>query len=96
MLTFVLLNYFLIWVAKKLFTLLDLDLLLIKHYKERFESELKNKETDTKGYRLTKLTELTRLRLLTNCNLFTKPPPTRLPYLLPYNSFFTFIITLFY
>lgn len=96
MLTFVLLNYFLIWVAKKLLTLLDLDLLFIKHYKERFESELKNKDIDTKGYRLTKLTELTRLRLLTNWNLFTKPPPIRLPSFFLYNSFFTFIITLFY
>ena len=42
--TFELPNQFLVWVAQKVLTRSDLDLLLTEYYKKRLESQLKNKE----------------------------------------------------
>ena len=58
---FVLPNEFLIWVAKKILAHNDLDLVLIDYYKKRLESQLKNKEIDTKTPVLTELNKLTGL-----------------------------------
>ena len=78
---FALPNQFLVWVAKKVLTHCDLDLVLTDYYKERLESQLKNREIDTKTPVLTELNESIGLRLPTDWTLYTKPSPLRLSYL---------------
>lgn len=53
--TFELPNQFLIWVAHKVIAQSDFNLLFVKYYKERFESQLKNKETHTTNHISTEL-----------------------------------------
>ena len=55
---FALPNQFLVWIAKKVLAYCDLDLVLTDYYKERLESQLKNKETYTNEDNLTKSTKL--------------------------------------
>lgn len=55
---FKLLNQFLVWVAQKVISLSDLDLLLTKYYKKRLNFQIKNGITNTIDYTLTELTEL--------------------------------------
>ena len=55
---FALPNQFLVWVAKKVLAHYDLDLVLTDYYKERLESQLKNRETHTNENNSTESTEL--------------------------------------
>ena len=80
---FALPNQFLVWVAKKVLTHCDLDLVLTDYYKKRLESQLKNRETDTKTPVLTELNESTGLQLPTDWTLCTKPSPLRPSYFPP-------------
>ena len=61
--TFELSNQFLVGVAQKVIAQSDFDFLLAEYYKERLESQLKNRETYTIDHIST---ELTRLRLPTD------------------------------
>ncbi len=78
--TFKLPNQFLVWVAQKVIAQSDLNLLFTEYYKERLESQLKNRE-DTidhipTDYLLTELTESTKLIKLqtpTDCFPIIKP-----------------------
>ncbi len=71
--TFELPDQFLVWVAQKVLARSDLDLLLTEYYKKRLESQLKNRETYKTNHISTELTELTGLRLPTNCSSNTRP-----------------------
>ncbi len=66
-------NQFLVWVAQKVLAQSDLDLLLTEYYKERLESQLKNREKYTTDHISTESTELTGLQLLTDCSSNIKP-----------------------
>ena len=75
---------FLVWVAQKFLARSNLDLLLTEYYKERLESQLKNKKTHTTNHILTEPTELTGLRLPTDWTFNIKPSPAKLfPLTLP-------------
>lgn len=80
---FILPNRFLIWVAKKFLAHCDLDLVLIYYDIEKLNSQLKNKETDTKIPVLTKLTKTTRLQLSTDQTLCKKLLLLRPSFFLP-------------
>ena len=56
---FTLPNQFLVWVAKKVLVQSDLDLVLTEYYKDRLESQLKNRETSINDNNLTELTAST-------------------------------------
>ncbi len=66
-------NRFLVWLTLKVFARSDFDLLLTEYYKERLESQLKNRETNTTDHILTESTEMTGLRLPTDCSSNIKP-----------------------
>ncbi len=76
--TFELPNQFLVWVAQKFLARSDFDLLLTEYYKERLESQLKNKKTHTTNHILTEPTELTGLRSTTDWTSNIKPSPAKL------------------
>ena len=52
--TFALPHQFLVWVARKVLAQCDLNLVLTEYYKERLESQLKNRETHTNEDKSTK------------------------------------------
>lgn len=64
--TFKLLNLFLVGLAQKFITQLDLDSLFTEYYKERLELQLTNKKIYTTDHKSTKLTKLTGLQLFIN------------------------------
>ena len=71
---FALLNEFLVWVAAKFLANCDLNLLLIEYYKERLESQLKNREKITHAHLTSaKLTYISRLNLPTDLETCDKP-----------------------
>lgn len=68
-LIFTLSNQFLVQVVKKLPAQSDLDLILTEYYKDKLESQLKNKKTHMKKEHLTEFTILslsTHLLVLSN------------------------------
>ena len=76
--TFALPNEFLIWVAAKVLANCNLDLLLTEYYKERLESQLKNRDTHTQKYaNSTELTDFTRLNIPTVWIIREKPSSSR-------------------
>lgn len=77
-------NQFLTWMAQKVIVQLNLDLLFAKYYKEKLESQLKNREIYTTDHILT---ELTRLQLFTNWIFHKKTAPTNLFPFTPLSSF---------
>ena len=84
--TFPLPNQFLVWVARKFLDRSDLDLLLTEYYKERLESQLKNRETHMNE---DNSTESTGSRIPTHLPVSIdwipplKPSPKRPPFSLP-------------
>ncbi len=76
--TFELPKQFLVWLAQKFLARSDLDLLLTEYYKERLESQLKNRKTHMTNHILTEPTESTGLRLPTDWTSNIKPSPAKL------------------
>ena len=70
---------FLVWVAKKVLAHCDLDLVLTEYYKERLESQLKNRETDTNDDKSTESNVLNKssLPLLSDWSGASKLSSTR-------------------
>ena len=66
---------------------MDLDLVLTEYYKERLESQLKNRETYTNGLILTKSIDLTGLQIPTDWTLCTKSSSTKPSPFLPSPNF---------
>ena len=84
--TFELPNQFLVWVTKKVLAQSDLDLLLTEYYKERLESQLKNRETYMNEDNSTESTILslpTHLPVPIDWISSSKPSSTRPPFPLP-------------
>ena len=75
--TFALPNQFLVWVVGKILAHCDLDLVLTEYYKERLDSQLKNRETHMNGLDSTELPETTGLQLPTDGTPYKKPSPLR-------------------
>ena len=65
-------NQFLVWVVQKVIVQLDLDLLFVEYYKERLESQLKNRGTHRTNHIST---ELTGLQLPTDWISYKKTAP---------------------
>ena len=83
--TFTLPSEFLIWVAARVLVDCSLDLILTEYYKERLESQLKNRETGTHAHITSvKWTDNPRLNLPTDWKTCNKPSDPRLnSYALP-------------
>ena len=92
--TFALPNQFLIYVAGKVLVHYDLNLVLTEYYKERLNSQLKNRETYTNEDNSTESTELllpTHLPILIRFHLQS---PQQRGHLFPF-LYFLFLLCLF-
>ena len=84
---FALSNQVLVWIAAKVLAHYDLDLILTKYYKERLDSQLKNKKTYINESNLTESTVLNipNLSICLTWISTSKPSSTR--------PFFLFLIS---
>lgn len=79
--------------AKKVLAQLDLNLVLTEYYKEKLESQLKNRKIYTNGFIWIESTDLTKLQILTDWTPYTKLLSTRSSLLPPSPRFFLLFLS---